>query len=85
MKKKDKGITLIALVISLIVLLILASVTIAALSGNNGILTKAKETKEKTEIGEEKEVVELATISAQMGEKYQSLNQVNLQKEIDKQ
>ena len=85
MKKKDKGITLIALVISLIVLLILASVTIAALSGNNGILTKAKEAKEKTEIGEEKEVVELATISAQMGEKYQSLNQVNLQKEIDKQ
>ena len=85
MKKKDKGITLIALVISLIVLLILASVTIAALSGNNGILTKAKEAKEKTEIGEEKEVVELATISAQMGEEYQSLNQVNLQKEIDKQ
>ena len=85
MKKKDKGITLIALVISLIVLLILASVTIAALSGNNGILTKAKDAKEKTEIGQEKEVVELATISAQMGEKYQSLNQVNLQKEIDKQ
>ena len=85
MKKKDKGITLIALVISLIVLLILASVTIAALSGNNGILTKAKEAKEKTEIVEEKEVVELATISAQMGEEYQSLNQVNLQKEIDKQ
>ena len=85
MKKKDKGITLITLVISVIVLLILASVTIAALSGNNGILTKAKDAKEKTEIGQEKEVVELATISAQMGEKYQSLNQVNLQKEIDKQ
>ncbi len=47
MKKKDKGITLIALVISLIVLLILASVTIAALSGNNGILTKAKRSQRK--------------------------------------
>lgn len=47
MKKKDKGITLIALVISLIVLLILASVTIAALSGNNGILTQKKPKKKQ--------------------------------------
>ena len=48
-RKKEKGITLIALVISIIVLLILAGVTIAALSGDNGILTRAKEAKEKTE------------------------------------
>ena len=41
-KKGQKGITLIALVITVIVLLILAGVTIAALSGDNGILTKAK-------------------------------------------
>ena len=46
--KKETGITLIALVITIIVLLILAGVTIAALSGDNGILTKAKEAKEKT-------------------------------------
>ena len=84
-EKNIRGITLIALVITIIVLLILAGVTIAALSGDNGILQRATEAKEKTEIGQEKEVVELATISAQMGEKYQSLNQVNLQKEIDKQ
>ena len=44
-KQKNKGITLIALVITIIVLLILAGVTIAALSGDNGILTKAKEAK----------------------------------------
>ena len=45
MKKKGKqtnnGITLIALVITIIVLLILAGVTIATLTGENGILTKA--------------------------------------------
>ena len=35
--KKNKGITLIALVITIIVLLILAGVTIASLSGDNGI------------------------------------------------
>ena len=48
-EKKQTGITLIALVITVIVLLILAGVTIAALSGDNGILTRAKEAKEKTE------------------------------------
>ncbi len=47
--KSNKGITLIALVITIIVLLILAGVTIAALSGDNGILKRATEAKEKTE------------------------------------
>ena len=40
--KINKGITLIALVITIIVLLILAGVTIATLTGDNGILTKAQ-------------------------------------------
>ena len=46
---ENRGITLIALVITIIVLLILAGITIAALSGDNGILTRAKEAKEKTQ------------------------------------
>ena len=54
-KKKEVGITLIALVITVIVLLILAGVTIAALSGDNGILTRAKEAKEKTEQAQDNE------------------------------
>ena len=43
--KSDKGITLIALVITIIVLLILAGVTIAMLSGENGILSRAQGTR----------------------------------------
>ena len=54
-EKKETGITLIALVITVIVLLILAGVTIAALSGDNGILTRAKEAKEKTEQAQDNE------------------------------
>ena len=46
-KYQDKGITLIALVITIIVLLILAAVSIAMLTGENGILTRANETKIK--------------------------------------
>ena len=44
---RNKGITLIALVITIIVLLILAAVSIAMLTGENGILTRANETKIK--------------------------------------
>ena len=46
--KRNKGITLIALVITIIVLLILVGVAIAMLSGENGILKKAADAKEKT-------------------------------------
>ena len=46
--KKERGITLIALIITVIVLLILAAVSIATLTGDNGILIKANEAKEKT-------------------------------------
>ena len=58
--KKNNGITLIALVITIIVLLILAGVTIATLTGENGILTRASEASEQTEIAEEEEAIRLA-------------------------
>ena len=48
-KTRNKGVTLIALVVTIIVLLILAGVTIATLTGDNGILTRAQEAKNKTE------------------------------------
>ncbi len=48
-RKNNNGITLIALVITIIVLLILAGVSIAMLTGENGILTQAQTAKEETE------------------------------------
>ena len=57
---KEKGITLIALVVTIIVLLILAGVTIATLFGDNGILTKANEAVQTNEQAEEKEKISLA-------------------------
>ena len=47
--KSNKGITLIALVITIIILLILAGVSIAMLTGDNGILTQAQRAKNETE------------------------------------
>ena len=58
--RNQKGITLIALVITIIVLLILAGVSIAMLTGQNGILTRAGDATEETLIGEAEEAVKLA-------------------------
>lgn len=63
-KKNEKGITIIALVITIIVLLILATITISSLSGENGIIRNANEAKVDTEISEEKKIVNLATMHA---------------------
>ena len=49
LKYGKKGITLIALIVTIIVLLILAGVSIATLTGDNGILTRAQDAKNKTE------------------------------------
>ena len=56
--KNNKGITLVALVVTIVVLLILAGVSINLVLGNNGIITKAKEAAEKTVAAQEKEMIE---------------------------
>lgn len=58
--KKENGITLIALVITIIVLLILAGISIAMLTGENGILSKATKAGRETILAEQKEEVVLA-------------------------
>ena len=53
--RRNKGITLIALVVTIIALLILAGISIAMLTGQNGILNRAAEAKEKTGVAQEDE------------------------------
>ena len=48
MKKIEKGITLVALVITIVILLILAGIAIAALTGDNGLFSRAQQAKEET-------------------------------------
>ena len=66
-KKNTRGVTLIALVISVIVLIILAGITITSLSGDNGILTRAKEAKEKTEQAQKDEERTLSNMENMLG------------------
>ena len=71
--RKQEGITLIALVITIIVLLILAGVTIAMLTGENGLLNRATSTKEASDMGTARELISLHVnnqISAYYEKKY---------------
>ena len=58
---KDKGITLIALVVTIIVLLILAGISISMLTGENGIIKMAVQAKEKTSTSQDLEMLQLKT------------------------
>lgn len=83
MNKSQNGITLIALVITVIVILILAGLAISTLSGKNGLLTKAENANEKTTIGMEKEQISFAYAKCQT-ENYPEKNvtDVQLQNEL---
>ena len=81
--KREKGITLIALVVTIIVLIILASISIGTLTGKNGIIGQSKDAKEQTEIAEEKEVVSLAATKAAGVDRYGNVTKDNLEKELD--
>ena len=67
-RTKQNGITLIALVITIIVLLILAGVSIATLTGPNGLLTQAMEAKRKTEEAAQNEQAALDRINDYISE-----------------
>ena len=60
--KENKGITTIALVITIIILLILAGITILTLTGENGIIKKAIISREKTYEAQEDEKEKIATL-----------------------
>ena len=68
--RNQKGITLIALVITIIVLLILAGVSIAMLTGSNGILTQANNAGTQTREADIKEAIALAvsTVNADLAD-----------------
>lgn len=58
--KNQKGITLVALIITIIVMLILAGVSISLVVGENGVLTQAENAGEATERAEAEQAVSLA-------------------------
>ena len=83
MIRKSKGITLIALVITIIVLLILAGVTISMLTGENGILKQATNAKDTTDKAEFEEQVKLAVMASKTNDTG-IINTSDLEMELNK-
>ena len=82
---RNKGITLIALVVTIIILLILAGLTITMLTGENGILTQTRLAQKKTKISSEKEAIEMAICEVQMSnQKEATINLDEIKKSIQK-
>ena len=79
-KNNEIGITLIALVITIIVLLILAGVSIAMLTGQNGILTQAQSAKNKTTEAVKDEELDLARQENLINE---TLNEIEVEQVTD--
>ena len=67
--KSKKGITLVALVVTTVVLLILAGVSINAVLGDNGIITKAKEAQRKSAEATQNDLIGMNELAQQLGEK----------------
>ncbi len=78
-----RGITLIALVVTIVVLLILAGTSISMLAGEDGIIEQAQRAKKETEIGEEKEKIDLAISGAASRNDSGIVTEENLIKELD--
>ena len=76
--KSNKAITLIALVVTIVVLLILAGISISLVAGDNGLIKKARDTRDETRYASIKEEVELwkadKSLAESMGGNRESLN-----------
>ena len=64
--KKEKGITLVSLVVTIIILIILAGISINIVLGDNGIINKAQQARENTLLGQEEEAKQLNSLYSQL-------------------
>ena len=72
--KETKGITLIALVVTIIILMILAGITVSSLTSENGVINKAGLAKKLTETSNEQEAIELDVTLANMENRLDNSN-----------
>ena len=82
-KNQNNGITLIALVVTVVVLMILAGISIGMLTGDNGIINQAKQGKEETEISEEKEIINISVTQAMDADVMGNIEKDKLQEKLN--
>ena len=72
--QEEKGITLVSLVVTIIILIILAGISINVLVGQNGIITRAQQAKENMQIAQQKEEEQLNELYKQLEEGNQGIS-----------
>lgn len=83
--RKEQGITLMALVVTIIVLLILAGISISMLTGDNGIIQKAQQAQIETEKATEKEQIQMSYLACKMEDYQNNVSQQAMQEELNQQ
>ena len=83
--KDTKGITIIALTITIVVLVILVGVTLGALQGDKGLIKEANQGKAQAEEKSERELLDLAIIAAMQKDTFGKVIKENLDTELDKE
>ena len=83
-KQTEKGITLIALVVTIVVLLILAGTSLDMLLGENGIIKQSQEAKQQTEISDEKESIQVAYNGLKAGDFNKTITAQEMEDEINR-
>ena len=82
-KSNNKGITLISLVITIIILLILSGISLGMISGQNSIIEQAGDAKIQTDTAQEKEQLEKATVNSMSKSKYGNVEKDYLYLELN--
>ena len=83
--KNTRGITLLALIITIIILLIIAGISIVGLTGENGLIKNAGQAKQGTEIANEKEILEKATVQSMAQDSRGNIKKENLENKLDEE
>lgn len=83
--RSQKGITLIALVVTIILLLLLAGITISNIAGNNSILNRAKQAANVTDIEQAREIVVLAVQTVQIKSYQENMTKNDIRGELEKE
>jgi len=81
-EKSEQGITLIVLIVTIVVLLILAGITIANITGGDGIIEQASNKKDEATIANEKQILSNAVITASNKSKFGEITENNLREAL---
>lgn len=84
MRRKQNGVTMVALIVTVVVLIILAGITIASIVGEEGVITKTKQAKKDTVIAKEKEQIDMALSALTINNDDKMITAGELQNEIQK-